>query len=175
MLGFAGMLSVMVVVRAGSVTEVTVMVSDSGVVTGVGAVYVTPVVVELVSVPHVGPLQPDGFRIQYTPAFFVSPTTVAVKLTESPGSTVTLVPPPIVIAVGITVVPPQPDSVARPSSRRRAGDRRGALRTKRCSEGRRSVGICFPGKLRKAGLEKMMDIAVILRYAPERNLTHVSK
>jgi hypothetical protein len=170
MLGLTGMLSVMVVVRAGSVTEVTVMVSVSGVVTGVGAVYVTPVVVELVSVPHVGPLQPEGFRIQYTPAFFVSPTTVAVKLTESPGSIVTLVPPPIVIAVGRTVVPPQPDSVDRPSSRRRVADRRGALRTKR-----RSVGICFPGKLRKAGLEKMMDIAVILRYVCDGNLAHVSK
>jgi hypothetical protein len=98
------------------------------VVTGAGAVYVTPAVVEWVSVPQVGPLQPEGFRIQYTPAFFVSPTTVAVKLTESPGSIVALVPPPIVIAVGGTVVPLQPDRVTRPSSRRRVGTVRTARR-----------------------------------------------
>ena len=61
-------------------TEVAVSVTVAGVGTAAGAVYVTELVVTLLSVPHVAPLHPAPESDQLTPLFCVSFCTDAVKL-----------------------------------------------------------------------------------------------
>jgi hypothetical protein len=77
------------------------------------------------------------------------PATVAVKLAESPGSIVSLAGPVTVTPVGLLLLLlPHPVRVAARDSRRREAVRGRALRKTRWS-----VGVCFPGRVRKAGLD----------------------
>jgi hypothetical protein len=65
-----------------SATDVAVSVTVAGVGTVPGALYVTPVVVIPLSVPHPAPLHPAPDRLQLTPLFCVSFCTVAVNPTD---------------------------------------------------------------------------------------------
>ena len=125
--------------------EAAVRVTVKAVVTVAGAVKVTPVVVEFESVPQALTEQP--VRLQETPAAAGPPVTVAVKLAELPGSMVSLAGPVMVIADTAGVLfPPQPVSagIARASAVEKD---RALLKT------RRSVLGCFPGSVRKVGLD----------------------
>jgi hypothetical protein len=101
---------------------------------------VTPVVVLFERLPQVETLQ--LVRVQVTPAVVEPPVTAAVKLAESPGSIVSIAGPVIVIADGL--LPPVRAGIARAIAVERD---RALPRT------RRNVGDCFPGKVRKAGLD----------------------
>jgi hypothetical protein len=91
--GFTGTLSDAVADRLVSVTEVAVTVTVNAVPTVAGAVYITPVVVELDSAPQAEPVHPVPLTVHVTPAFVESFWTAAVKLAESPGSTLLLAGP----------------------------------------------------------------------------------
>jgi hypothetical protein len=123
-----------------------VRVTVNAVATVAGAVYVTPVVAAFDRVPQALTLQP--VRVQVTPAVGEPPVTVAVKLAESPGSIVSLAGPVIVTAVGLLLPPPQPVSAGMIRGRRSAAKREKALLTTR-----RNGWVCFPGRVRKAGLD----------------------
>jgi len=64
--------------------EVAVSVTSAGFGTALGALYVAPVTVKLLSVPHVAPLQPAPERDHVTPLFCASFCTVAVKFLPPP-------------------------------------------------------------------------------------------
>jgi hypothetical protein len=104
--GFAGTLIVAVEVTLVFATDVAVIVTVSAVVTVAGAVYVTAVVEDPDSAPHPEPVHPAPDRLHVTPALFESFATVAVNIAASPGSTLLLAGPLIVIAVGLDP-PPQ--------------------------------------------------------------------
>ena len=103
--GLIGTFSVTVPVMLDLAEAAAVRVTVNAVVTVVGAVYVTPAVVEFESVPQV--VTEQLVRLQSTPAFNGPPVTVAVKLAESPGSIVSLAGPLIVTAVGLLLPPLQ--------------------------------------------------------------------
>jgi hypothetical protein len=67
-----------------SAMEVAVTVTVRALVTGVGALYVTEVVVTLVKVPQVLPRHADPEILQLTPWLLESLATVAVKPTVCP-------------------------------------------------------------------------------------------
>jgi hypothetical protein len=92
-----------------SVTDVAVSVTDRFALTGDGAVYVTPVVVTLPSVPQALPVQPVPATVHVTPAFVLSLETVAVNDFDCPWSTVCVLLGEIATAIaGGFELPPQP-------------------------------------------------------------------
>jgi hypothetical protein len=129
MAGLTGTLRVEVAVTLASEKAAAVRVTVKAAGTVVGAVYVTPVVVELVRVPQLVTVQP--VRVQVTPALSGPPVTVALKLAELPGSMVALEGPVMVTPVGVVVPPPQPLRAVMPSARKRAVAREIALRKTR--------------------------------------------
>lgn len=114
--GFTGTFSTAVAVTLESAMELAVMVTLNAVATLTGAVYVTAVFVEIESTPQDAPVHAFPLRVHVKPEFFVSFTTVAARLEESPGSTLAFAGPWIVMPVGLLVLdePPQP---TKPASR----------------------------------------------------------
>jgi hypothetical protein len=145
MAGLTGTLIMTVCVMLAFANAAAVSVTVKAVVTVAGAVYVTLAVVEFDSVPQL--LTGQLVRLHRTPAFNGPPVTVAVKFAESPGSIVSLPGPVIVTPVGLLLPPPQPLRAGIISPRRRAMETEKALLVMR-----RRVTVCFPGRVRKAGL-----------------------
>ena len=135
--GFTGTFSIAIAVTLLSATEVAVTVTPNAVATVTGAVYVTAVVVEFESVPHQPPVHPFPLRLHVTPEFFVSFATVAARLAESPGSTLSFAGPWMVTPVGSTAPdePPHPTTppdrttpmLSSATQKRNALDREGSV------------------------------------------------